>query len=116
MIGRNHADPGGFDSKMPRSPLLLQPRSHAMSNDPTKAAIDAMCAETDEDRAAFNCPKRAWRAIMTTAFHGLNGVVRVVPIEATEEMVHAANRRVMRNNHEYIAAATGAGDLTKRLP
>ena len=62
--------------------------------DPTKAAIEAMKiayhrAKLDTMNLAH--PEHLEDVAMTAAFRAQNGIVRVVPIEATEEMVRRTN-------------------------
>jgi hypothetical protein len=52
------------------------------------------------------------RAILTSAFESLHGIARVVPIEATKEMLHAALPMSVRTNPELWRAMSAAGDLT----
>jgi len=74
-----------------------------------------ICASEDE--------KKHWIWTMTAAFDSIHGIARVVPIEATEEMVKAGSSALVRwesSNDPYSAncvtavykAMSAAGRLT----
>jgi hypothetical protein len=88
-----------------------------MASDPTKAAIGAMA---DILRRWLGLNDYQATIIAQAQFASQHGIVRVVPIEATEEMdaalggVDGAEEVSLRLSKAIYAAMTAAGDLTKR--